>query len=100
MIFTAENLVACLIGVLVGTLTGVLPGLGPIAAMSLLLPLTFGVGPTAALIMFAGIYYGAMYGGSTTSVLMNIPGEGASVYHLYRRVPDGEKKDGRAPPWP
>jgi len=79
MIFTAENLVACLIGVLVGTLTGVLPGLGPIAAMSLLLPLTFGVGPTAALIMFAGIYYGAMYGGSTTSVLMNIPGEGASV---------------------
>jgi putative tricarboxylic transport membrane protein len=79
MCLTPENLVACLVGVLVGTLTGVLPGLGPIAAMSLLLPLTFGLGPTAALIMFAGIYYGAMYGGSTTSVLMNIPGEGASV---------------------
>ncbi len=73
------NLYVCLIGVLVGTLVGVLPGLGPVASMALLLPLTYSLGPTAALIMFAGIYYGAMYGGSTTSILLNIPGEAASV---------------------
>lgn len=78
-ILNVESLGACLLGVIVGTLTGVLPGLGPIAAMSLLLPLTFGFKPTSALIMFAGIYYGCMYGGSTTSILMNVPGEGASV---------------------
>ena len=64
---------------IVGTLVGVLPGLGPVASMALLLPLTFSLGPTGALIMFAGIYYGAMYGGSTTSILLNIPGEAASV---------------------
>ncbi|MEW8957685.1 MAG: tripartite tricarboxylate transporter permease [Moorella sp. (in: firmicutes)] len=76
---TPFNLFACLIGVIVGTLTGVLPGLGPAAAMALLLPLTVKMGPTAGLIMLAGIYYGAMYGGSTTSILVNVPGEPASV---------------------
>lgn len=76
---TPYNLFACFIGVVVGTLTGVLPGLGPAAAMALLLPLTVKMGPTAGLIMLAGIYYGAMYGGSTTSILVNVPGEPASV---------------------
>ena len=89
---TIENLIAgfgtalqpsvlfyCLIGCLVGTVVGMLPGLGPLAAISLLLPATFGLNPTVSLIMLAGIYYGAMYGGSTTSVLMRIPGETASV---------------------
>jgi putative tricarboxylic transport membrane protein len=73
------HLYLCLIGVVVGTLVGVLPGLGPVASMALLLPITYSLGPTGALIMFAGIYYGAMYGGSTTSILLNIPGEAASV---------------------
>jgi len=73
------NLLACFVGVFVGTLIGVLPGVGPTATMSLLLPITFTMSPTASIIMMAGIYYGAMYGGSTTSVLVNIPGEAASV---------------------
>ncbi len=73
------HLFFCFIGVLTGTLVGVLPGLGPVAAMSLLLPTTFHVTPVSAIIMLAGIYYGAMYGGSTTSILVNIPGEAASV---------------------
>ncbi len=73
------NLLACFAGVFVGTLIGVLPGVGPVATMSLLLPVTFAMSPTAAIIMMAGIYYGAMYGGSTTSILVNIPGEAASV---------------------
>jgi putative tricarboxylic transport membrane protein len=67
------------IGCLVGTLVGVLPGVGPLAGISLLLPVTFGLDATRALVMLAGIYYGAMYGGSTTSILMRIPGEAASV---------------------
>jgi putative tricarboxylic transport membrane protein len=78
-VLTPGNLLACFIGVLTGTLVGVLPGLGPVAAMSLLLPTTFHITPVAAVIMMAGIYYGAMYGGSTTSILVNIPGESASV---------------------
>jgi putative tricarboxylic transport membrane protein len=73
------NLFYCFLGCLLGTLVGVLPGLGPTAAMSLLLPATFHVPPVTAIIMLAGIYYGAMYGGSTTSILVNIPGEAASV---------------------
>src|SRR6059036_2938752 len=73
------NLFACFVGVFVGTLIGVLPGIGPVATMSLLLPITFAMSPTASIIMMAGIYYGAMYGGSTTSILVNIPGEAASV---------------------
>ncbi len=73
------NLLFCFVGVLVGTLIGVLPGIGPLGAIALLLPSTFYVSPLGALIMLAGIYYGAMYGGSTTSILVNIPGEAASV---------------------
>jgi putative tricarboxylic transport membrane protein len=73
------NLLYCFIGVFIGTLIGVLPGIGPVGAMSILLPTTFGLSPVAAIIMLAGIYYGAMYGGSTTSILVNIPGEAASV---------------------
>jgi len=76
---SGPNLLACLIGVLVGTIVGVLPGIGPIGAMALLIPSTFALGPTTALIMLAGIYYGSMYGGSTTTILVNVPGEAASV---------------------
>jgi putative tricarboxylic transport membrane protein len=73
------NLLFCFLGVLMGTLVGVLPGLGPLGAIAILLPATFHMTPISAMIMLAGIYYGAMYGGSTTSVLVNIPGEAASV---------------------
>lgn len=73
------NLFYCFIGVFIGTLIGVLPGIGPVGAMSLLLPATFRVSPVSAIIMLAGIYYGAQYGGSTTSILVNIPGEASSV---------------------
>ena len=73
------NLLLCLIGALVGTLVGVLPGIGTIATVAMLLPITFGLPPVGALIMLAGIYYGAQYGGSTTSILVNIPGEAGSV---------------------
>ena len=73
------NLVYCFFGVMIGTLVGVLPGLGPAAAIALLLPTTFKATPVSGVIMLAGIYYGAMYGGSTTSILVNIPGEAASV---------------------
>ncbi|TRZ49789.1 tripartite tricarboxylate transporter permease [bacterium] len=76
---TPENLWFCFIGVFTGTLIGVLPGIGPVGAMALLLPTTFHLPPVGAIIMLAGIYYGAMYGGSTTSILLNIPGEAASV---------------------
>jgi putative tricarboxylic transport membrane protein len=76
---TIYNLAYCLIGAIVGTLIGVLPGLGPIAGIALLIPATFSLNPTSAIIMLAGIYYGAMYGGSTTSILLNVPGETASV---------------------
>ncbi|MHB8909466.1 MAG: tripartite tricarboxylate transporter permease [Syntrophales bacterium] len=77
--FSAQNLLYCFIGVLMGTLVGVLPGIGPMATIAMLMPLTFNVAPIAAMIMLAGIYYGAMYGGSTTSILVNLPGETASV---------------------
>jgi putative tricarboxylic transport membrane protein len=73
------NLLFCFVGVVIGTLVGVLPGIGPVGAMALLLPATFAVPLSSSLIMLAGIYYGAMYGGSTTSILVNIPGEAASV---------------------
>ena len=88
---TWQNLFYCAIGALLGTLVGMLPGLGPLAGMSLLLPLTFKLDPTSAIIMLSGIFYGAMYGGSTTSILMRIPGEAASVitcidgYEMARR---------------
>ena len=74
-----QNLAYALFGCLLGTLIGVLPGLGPLATIAMLLPLTFNVPPVPALIMLAGIYYGAQYGGSTTAILVNIPGESASV---------------------
>src|SRR3954470_13715570 len=76
---TPENLLYAAIGVLLGTFVGVLPGIGPAMAVALLLPATYSLDPTAAFIMFAGIYYGGMYGGSTTSILLNTPGESASV---------------------
>jgi len=77
--FTFSNLLYCLIGVLLGTLIGVLPGIGPVATIAMLLPATFTLPPVSALIMLAGIYYGAQYGGSTTAILVNIPGESSSV---------------------
>jgi putative tricarboxylic transport membrane protein len=90
------NLAACFFGVFVGTLIGVLPGIGPVTAMALLLPVTLSATPEAGIIMMAGIYYGSMYGGSTTSILVNIPGEAASVVTCL----DGHEmaKRGRAGP--
>ncbi len=85
------NLLYCFLGVLVGTLVGVLPGVGPTAAMCILLPITYPIPASSAIIMLAGIYYGAMYGGSTTSILLNVPGEAASIvtcldgYHMARK---------------
>ena len=76
---TPWNLVYCFIGALIGTTIGVLPGLCPPATIALLLPVTYGMNPTSALIMVSGIFYGAMYGGSTTSILLNIPGEASTV---------------------
>src|SRR6201993_1714351 len=94
--FSPINLLLCLIGALVGTLVGVLPGIGTIATVAMLLPITFGLPPVGALIMLAGIYYGAQYGGSTTSILVNIPGEATSVVTTL----DGFQmaKQGRADP--
>jgi putative tricarboxylic transport membrane protein len=90
------NFLYCFVGVFIGTLIGVLPGIGPIGAISILLPTTFGLSPTTSVIMLAGIYYGAMYGGSTTSILVNIPGEAASIVTCL----DGYQmaKQGRAGP--
>jgi putative tricarboxylic transport membrane protein len=89
-----QNLGLCFLGCLIGTLIGVLPGVGPIATIAMLLPITFGLPPVGALIMLAGIYYGAQYGGSTTAILVNIPGEATSVV----TVLDGHQmaKQGRA----
>jgi putative tricarboxylic transport membrane protein len=93
---TPLNLLYCALGVLLGTLVGVLPGIGPLGGITLLLPTTFGMEPISAIIMLAGIYYGAMYGGSTTSILVNIPGEAASVVTCF----DGYQmaRQGRAGP--
>jgi putative tricarboxylic transport membrane protein len=77
--FELHNLMFCLIGCIVGTLVGVLPGIGPAGALAMLLPATIAMPPVSAVIMLAGIYYGAMYGGSTTAILINIPGEAASI---------------------
>src|SRR5262249_59901104 len=73
------NLFYCFVGVLLGTLIGVLPGIGPTATIAMLLPITFAFSPATALIMLAGIYYGAQYGGSTTAILINLPGESSSA---------------------
>jgi putative tricarboxylic transport membrane protein len=88
------NLIYCFLGCVYGTFVGVLPGFGPAAAIALLLPITFGMNPASAVIMLAGIYYGSMYGGSTTSICVNIPGEAASVVTTF----DGYQmaKQGRA----
>ncbi|MDI7258558.1 MAG: tripartite tricarboxylate transporter permease [Thermodesulfobacteriota bacterium] len=93
---TPWNLFYCAVGVILGTAIGVLPGLGPPATIALLLPVTFKIEPVSAVIMLAGIFYGAMYGGSTTSILLNIPGEAASVVTCL----DGYKmaRQGRAGP--
>ena len=77
--FSLTNLLYCFIGAFVGTLIGVLPGIGPVATIAMLLPLTFGLEPVTALIMLAGIFYGAQYGGSTTAILINLPGEASSI---------------------
>ena len=79
VIFEPYNLLFCFVGVFIGTLIGVLPGIGPVGAMSLLLPATYKLSPLASVVMLAGIYYGAQYGGSTTAILVNIPGESSSV---------------------
>lgn len=76
---TFSNLVYCLVGAAIGTLIGVLPGIGPVATMAMLLPITATLPPTASLIMLSGIYYGAQYGGSTTAILVNLPGESSSA---------------------
>jgi len=91
-----QNLLYCFIGVFLGTLIGVLPGIGPVATVAMLLPLTFNLNPATAMIMLAGIYYGAQYGGSTTAILVNIPGESSSVVTTI----DGHQmaKQGRAGP--
>src|ERR1044072_4259935 len=81
------NLLYALIGVLLGTLIGVLPGLAPLATMAMLLPITFNLNPVSALIMLAGIYYGAQYGGSPTAILVNIPGESGAGLPLLVRHP-------------
>lgn len=88
------NLIYAVIGVFLGTIVGVLPGIGPPTTIALLLPLTYGIDLTPAVIMLAGIFYGAMYGGSTTSILVDLPGEAASVVTTF----DGYQmaKQGRA----
>ena len=91
-----QNLLYCFVGVFLGTLIGVLPGIGPVATVAMLLPLTFSLNPATAMIMLAGIYYGAQYGGSTTAILVNIPGESSSVVTTL----DGHQmaRNGRAGP--
>ena len=90
---TPVNLLYCFVGVLLGTLVGVLPGIGPTATIAMLLPITFSFAPVTALIMLAGIYYGAQYGGSTTAILINLPGESSSAvtaidgYQMARQGP-------------
>ena len=91
-----SNILICLLGVTLGTAVGVLPGIGPTATVALLLPITFEFDPVASLIMLAGIYYGAQYGGSTTAILLNLPGESSAVVTAL----DGHQmaKQGRAGP--
>jgi putative tricarboxylic transport membrane protein len=79
VVLEPTNLLYCLVGVVIGMLIGVLPGLGPAATIAILLPLTYGVEPVTAIIMLAGIFYGAQYGGTITSVLLRLPGEASSV---------------------
>src|SRR3954463_6143779 len=83
VVLEPTNLLYCLIGVVVGMLVGVLPGLGPAATIAILLPITFGMEPVTAIIMLAGIFYGAQYGGTITSVLLKLPGEASSVVTVF-----------------
>ena len=107
-----QNLVYCFFGAFLGTLIGVLPGIGPVATIAMLLPVTYALPPLTALIMLAGIYYGAQYGGSTTAILVNMPGESSSVvtcldgYQMARKGQAGAAlaiaaiaKAGPARPW-
>ena len=99
--FTLQNLAYAFGGALLGTLIGVLPGLGPVATIAMLLPSIYALDATPALIMLAGIYYGAQYGGSTTAILINVPGEAASVmtavdgHQLARHDLQGDAEDDR-----
>ena len=95
---TPVNLLYALVGAFVGTIVGVLPGIGPLGAMAILLSFTLNMDATAAMILFAGIYYGAMYGGSTTSILLNIPGEAASVVTCIDGYQMAQKGRGGAAP--
>jgi putative tricarboxylic transport membrane protein len=83
VVLEPTNLLYCLIGVVIGMLIGVLPGLGPAATIAILLPLTFSLEPVTAIIMLAGIFYGAQYGGTITSVLLRLPGEASSVVTVF-----------------
>ena len=92
--FTPINLLYAFVGCLLGTLIGVLPGIGPVATIAMLLPATYALPPVSALIMLAGIYYGAQYGGSTTAILVNLPGESSSVVTVidgYQMARKGER---------
>src|SRR5688572_5849308 len=93
---SVKNLLLCLVGCLLGTVIGVLPGIGPLTTMAMVLPFTFSLDPVGGMIMLSGVFYGAQYGGSTTAILVNIPGETSSVVTL----PDGHAmaQQGRAGP--
>src|SRR5688500_15254658 len=93
---TPANLAYLLIGVMVGMVVGIIPGFGPAAALAILLPITFGMNPTGAVIMLAAIYYGAQYGGTVTSILLNAPGESSSVASTFDGYPLAQQ--GRAGP--
>ncbi len=92
--FTLQNMFYAFFGALLGTLIGVLPGLGPVATIAMLLPSIYALDATPALIMLAGIYYGAQYGGSTTAILINVPGESQLSGDGDRRLPDGAQGPG------
>src|SRR4051812_33825206 len=83
LVVEPKNLLYCLVGVLIGMIIGVLPGLGPAATIAILLPITYTIDPVSAIIMLAGIYYGAQYGGTITSVLLRLPGEASSVVTVF-----------------
>jgi TctA family transporter len=98
--FTFQNLIYCaFVGCLLGTLIGVLPGIGPLATIAMLLPATYALPPVSALIMLAGIYYGAQYGGSTTAILVNLPVRGVVGGDGDRRLPDGAATGGPVRRW-
>ncbi len=95
-LLTVQNMLLLVGGVLIGMIVGVIPGVGPSAGLAILLPVTFGLDPTGAIVMLAAVYYGAMYGGTITSVLINTPGESATVASTFDGYPLA--KQGRAGP--